>query len=91
MPSVRAISSTPCASLGLLALWGPLPVTEAIERCHELRDRVAGHRRATAALLRFEAVLVAMGGSIDEGRALHETADDIMEDLGMPSMSAALT
>jgi tetratricopeptide (TPR) repeat protein len=79
------------ASLGLLALWGPLPATEAIERCHELRDRVAGHRRATASLLRFEAVLVVMGGSIDEGRALHETADDIMEDLGMPSMSAALT
>ena len=79
------------ASLGLLALWGPLPAPEAIERCHELRDRVAGHRRATASLLRFEAVLVAMGGSVDEGRALHETADDIMEDLGMPSMSAALT
>ena len=32
-----------------------------------------------------------MGGSIDEGRALHDTADDIMEDLGMPPMSAALT
>jgi tetratricopeptide (TPR) repeat protein len=32
-----------------------------------------------------------MRGSIDEGRALHATADEIMEDLGMPSMSAAQT
>ena len=79
------------ASLGFLALFGPVPATEAIERCHELRDRVAGHRGATASLLRFEAVLVAMGGGIDEGRALHGTADDIMEDLGAPSMSAAQT
>ena len=77
------------ASLGFLALFGPVPVTEAIERCHELRDRVAGHRGATASLLRFEAVLVAMRGGIDKGRALHDAADDIMEDLGAPSMSAA--
>ena len=55
------------ASLGFLGLFGPVPAAEAIDRCHELRDRVAGHRGATASLLRFEAVLAAMGGNIDDG------------------------
>ena len=77
------------ASLGFQALFGPVPAPEAIERCRVLRDRVAGHRSATASLLRYEAVLVAMRGGIDEARALHARADDIMEDLGRPALSAA--
>jgi class 3 adenylate cyclase/tetratricopeptide (TPR) repeat protein len=76
-------------SLGFLALFGPVPAAEAIERCRALREGVAGHRGTTASLLRFEAMLVAMRGDINEGRALHESADDIMEDLGRPSMAAA--
>jgi tetratricopeptide (TPR) repeat protein len=63
-------------------------VPAAIERCRALRGRVAGHRGATASLLRHEAVLVAMRGDIDEARALHAQADDIIEDLGMPLPSA---
>jgi tetratricopeptide (TPR) repeat protein len=77
------------ASLGFLALFGPVPAAEAIERCRALRDRVAGHRGATAGLLRHEAVLVAMRGGIDEARALHARADDIMDDLGRPLMASA--
>jgi class 3 adenylate cyclase/tetratricopeptide (TPR) repeat protein len=77
------------ASLGFLALFGPVPATEAIERCRALRAGVAGHRSATAGLLRFEAVLVAMRGAIDEARALHATADDINEDLGRPLLPVA--
>ena len=77
------------ASLGFLALFGPVPAVQAIERCRTLRDGVAGHRSATAALLRFEAVLVAMRGAIEDARALHGAADDITEDLGRPALSAA--
>jgi tetratricopeptide (TPR) repeat protein len=74
--------------LGLLALFGPLPAPEAIERCRALREGVAGHRGTEAALLRYEAVLVAMQGNIDEARALHAEADDIIEDLGIGWFSA---
>jgi tetratricopeptide (TPR) repeat protein len=77
------------ASLGFQALFGPVPAAEAIERCRALRDGVAGHRSATAALLRFEAVLVAMRGDIDGARALHARSDDILADLGSPALGAA--
>ena len=77
------------ATLGFHALFGPVPTAEAIERCRALRDGVAGHRGATAALLRFEAVLVAMRGDIDGGRALHARADDILADLGSPAQATA--
>jgi predicted ATPase len=74
--------------LGLLAVFGPVPVPEAMARCHALRERVAGHRGTTAFLLAGEAVLLAMRGDIDQARALHADADAIIEDLGVPSLSA---
>jgi tetratricopeptide (TPR) repeat protein len=76
-------------TLGLLALFGPVPAAEAVERCRALREGVAGHLGATAGLLRYEAVLLAMQGDIDEARALHDEADDIAEDLGIGWLSAS--
>jgi class 3 adenylate cyclase/tetratricopeptide (TPR) repeat protein len=70
-------------SLGFQALFGPVPATEAIERCRALRARAAGVRGVRAALLRHEAVLHAMRGDIDEARALHDEADGIGEELGV--------
>jgi tetratricopeptide (TPR) repeat protein len=75
-------------TLGLLALFGPLPAAEAVERCRALREGVAGHPGATAGLLRYEAVLVAMQGDIDEARALHDESDDIIDELGVGWLSA---
>jgi class 3 adenylate cyclase/tetratricopeptide (TPR) repeat protein len=75
-------------TLGFLALFGPVPAAEAIERCRALREGVAGHHGTEAALLQFEAVLLAMQGDIDEARALHAKADDIIEDLGIGWLSA---
>jgi class 3 adenylate cyclase/predicted ATPase len=69
-------------SLALIDVYGPLPVTAAIARCRELRDRVLGRRRSTAALQRYEALLLAMLGRIDDARALHDEADRVIEDLG---------
>ncbi|HYY05575.1 MAG TPA: AAA family ATPase, partial [Candidatus Limnocylindria bacterium] len=51
--------------LGLLAVFGPVPVPEAMARCRALRERVAGHRGTTAALLAGEAVLLAMRGDFE--------------------------
>ena len=76
-------------TLGLLALFGPVPAAEAVERCRALREGVAGHLGVTAGLLRYEAVLLAMQGDIDEARALHAEADVIAEDLGIGWLSAS--
>ena len=76
-------------TLGLLALFGPVPAAEAVERCRALREGVAGHLGVTAGLLRYEAVLLAMQGDIDEARALHAKADVIAEDLGIGWLSAS--
>jgi class 3 adenylate cyclase/tetratricopeptide (TPR) repeat protein len=73
-------------SLGFLAVFGPVPASKAIDRCRALRDQVVGHPAGMAALLRHEAVLVAMDGSIEEGRALHDEADRIMEDVAATSV-----
>jgi class 3 adenylate cyclase/tetratricopeptide (TPR) repeat protein len=84
LDAVRAAST-----LGMLALFGPVPAAEAVERCRALREGIAGHLGATAGLLRYEAVLLAMQGDIDEARALHDEADDITEDLGIGWLSAS--
>lgn len=69
-------------TLGLIAVYGPLPVADGIARGRALRGRLVGRRATTAALQRFEAVLVAMRGDIDRARALHDKADRFVEDLG---------
>jgi tetratricopeptide (TPR) repeat protein len=69
-------------TLGLIAVYGPVPVAAGVARCRALRGRVLGRRATTAALQRFEAVLVAMRGDIDQARALHDEADRFVEDLG---------
>jgi class 3 adenylate cyclase/tetratricopeptide (TPR) repeat protein len=74
--------------LGLLAVFGPVPVPEAMARCHALRERVADHRGSTASLLAGEAVLLAMRGDIDQARARHAEVDAIIEDLGISWLSA---
>jgi tetratricopeptide (TPR) repeat protein len=74
--------------LGLLAVFGPVPVPAAMARGHALRKRIAGHRGPTASLLAGEAVLLAMRGDIQGARALHAEVDAIIEDLGVPSLSA---
>ena len=56
-----------------------MPATEGIERCRALRRRVADHRITPARLLCYEAVLHAMQGRIDQARALHAEADDIID------------
>jgi tetratricopeptide (TPR) repeat protein len=69
-------------TLGLIAVYGPPPVAAGIARCRALRGRVVGRRATAAGLQRFEALLVAMRGDIDQARALHDEADRVVEDLG---------
>jgi tetratricopeptide (TPR) repeat protein len=68
--------------LGGITVSGPVPAAEGVERCRALRRRFGDRPGTSAALLRHEAVLHAMQGHIDEARALHAAADDIVDDLG---------
>ena len=64
-------------SSGCIAVFGPVPAAEGIERCRALRERVADHAEHVGSAAPYEAVLHAMQGRIDEARALHAEADDI--------------
>jgi tetratricopeptide (TPR) repeat protein len=77
-----AESSWVVGLLGLITVYGPLPVDAGIARCRELRDQVAGLRGQAAELRRMEAVLLAMRGNFDEARALHDEGDRLLAELG---------
>jgi class 3 adenylate cyclase/tetratricopeptide (TPR) repeat protein len=84
----RKAAASAAGSLGLITLFGPVTAKDGIERCRALHRRVADHRITPARLLCYEAVLHAMQGRIDQARALHAQADDIIDDLGNPWLSA---
>jgi len=84
----RKAAALAAGTLGLITVFGPLTASKGIERCRELRRRVPDHRIALARLLSYEAVLHAMQGRLDQARALQTQADDIIEDLGSPMLSA---
>jgi tetratricopeptide (TPR) repeat protein len=64
-------------------------VHAGIERCRALRERIADVRGQSAEVGRFEALLVAMRGDVDEARALHDEADRVIEDMHHRLLSAA--
>ena len=55
-------------SLAMAALYGPTPVPEAIERCHEVLTQVGDDRSARAATERYLADLLAFDGRFEEAR-----------------------
>jgi tetratricopeptide (TPR) repeat protein len=75
--------------LGGITVSGPVPAAEGVARCRALRRRFGDRPSTSAALLRHEAVLHAMQGRIEEARALHAEADDIVHDLGSAWLSAS--
>jgi predicted ATPase/class 3 adenylate cyclase len=71
------------------ALWfGPTPVTEAINRCEEIRSEVSGHSESEALLLRHLGGLHAMTGNFELARSLLTESNAVFEDLG-PTLNAA--
>ena len=71
------------------ALFGPMPVTQAIERCRGFRRRHHDRQRIVASSARALAVLHAMQGDFDEARALAALDRDILTELGMRYQAAA--
>jgi class 3 adenylate cyclase/tetratricopeptide (TPR) repeat protein len=71
------------------ALYGPMPVPEALARCGELLKEAHGDRRAEALVLLALARLNALAGRPDPARDLYRRSRAIYEDLG-GTLSAAL-
>ena len=65
-----------------VALYGPMPVGEAIARCAEVLDELSGSRRAEADTLGPLAVLYAMHGDVERARAVVARRDAIVVQVG---------
>ncbi len=74
----------------LLSAYGPTPVSEALERCVEVSERVVGDRQAEAAVLCVVAHLEAMRGAFELSRALCVQARQLFEELGLRVEAASM-
>jgi len=93
--AARQIGDTRMAARGAIgyaisSLHGPTPVDEALRRCEELRNEVAGDRKAEAVILGASALLRAMGGEFDVARRQAAEGRAMLVDLG-PSVTAFAT
>jgi predicted ATPase len=78
-------------ALAICALYGPTPVPEAIELCHDLLRRTGADRKAMAVTTRALAHLEAMQGNFDTARELYGQSRASLEDLGWKLHAAEST
>jgi predicted ATPase/class 3 adenylate cyclase len=78
-------------ALATCALYGPTPVPEAIELCHDLLRRTGADRKAVAVTTRALAHLQAMQGNFDEARELYGRSRASLEELGWKLHAAEST
>ncbi len=64
------------------ALYGPMPVGEAIERCEALMKEASYDHRASSMILLSLARLYAMAGDVEHARELYAGSRAISQDLG---------
>jgi hypothetical protein len=69
-------------ALAFTARLGPMPVSEALNRCEELLSRTEGDRRAEAIILRAIAHLRAMQGDFEAARDLYGRVRATLLELG---------
>jgi tetratricopeptide (TPR) repeat protein len=69
-------------ALAGVAMYGPTPVPEAIERCRAVLTRAGDDRATQAYVERFMAHLLAFDGRSDEARALITATRDRLTELG---------
>jgi tetratricopeptide (TPR) repeat protein len=73
----------------ITALYGPLPVSEALKRCEELLPAAHGDRRTEGVVRCVLAHLFALRGDFDEARAEYRRAQAMLEDLGVRVLAAS--
>jgi class 3 adenylate cyclase/tetratricopeptide (TPR) repeat protein len=69
-------------ALAQFSVYGPTPVTDALERCRQILDAIGSDRRAKALTERAIAHLLALDGRADEGRELCAATRASLLDLG---------
>ena len=77
-------------SLAISALYGPMPISEAIATCEEVLARAQGDRKAKALAELAIGHLEAMRGDFDRARLLYPRSRASLEELGL-RFHAALT
>jgi class 3 adenylate cyclase/tetratricopeptide (TPR) repeat protein len=65
------------------AIFGPTPVSEAIERCESVLERVSGDRQSEGVLVALLASLLAMRGEFERARELTRRGRAHLEELGL--------
>jgi tetratricopeptide (TPR) repeat protein len=73
----------------ITALYGPLPVAEALKRCEELLPAAHGDRRTEGVVRCVLAHLLALQGDFDDARAEYRRARAMLEDLGVKVLAAS--
>jgi class 3 adenylate cyclase/tetratricopeptide (TPR) repeat protein len=77
-------------SLALSALYGPMPVSEAVDLAERTLGQVADDRRAQAVVQCALAHLYALHGEFDRARATYAAARTTLEDLGGKVLAATV-
>ena len=78
-------------SFAVSALYGPMPVGQAITLAERIALDVHGDRRAEGIVLSASAHLRALRGDFTEARALYSRARETLEALGGPVMAATVS
>ena len=78
-------------SFAVSALYGPMPVGQAITLAERIALDVHGDRRAEGIVLSASAHLRALQGDFTEARALYSRARETLEALGGPVMAATVS
>jgi tetratricopeptide (TPR) repeat protein len=74
---------------GIAALWGPTPVSDAIESCEEIAEHARGDRRTEGLVKSLQARLEAMRGDFDGARALSREGRAMLVDMGKSVVAAS--
>jgi tetratricopeptide (TPR) repeat protein len=74
----------------LTSAHGPTPVQEALARCAEVAERVAGDRQAEAAVMCIAAHLEALHGDVALARQLSSQSRALFEELGLRVEAASM-
>jgi tetratricopeptide (TPR) repeat protein len=74
--------------LAAAAFWGPLPVSDGIDRCHRLLDEAAGNRYVEASVLHVLGALAAMQGRFAAAGELVDRGVAVAEGLGRLRLAA---
>jgi class 3 adenylate cyclase/tetratricopeptide (TPR) repeat protein len=74
-----------------IAVYGPTPVDEGIQRCEEVADRAQGDRQAEAVVNCVLGQLEAMRGDFERARELYRQSLATFEELGLPVDAATVS